>query len=194
MKSPRDFVRDKLPQKLHNDILDFRIFNEADLQYRTAFHLDKEYFQNYWLRNQPRIQVGLTSGTQDVKPDIILFDHKGKPVIALELKCFIDSVNPSPEAIVEKVRHDIEKLKRFQKRHSESKYTFAIIVVRIEDRELHKEVRRAIEKIIRDEEWTKHYFFHHIINTCYTDDDRKRPRYNEWLEQWRIWEKDFSAL
>ena len=194
MKSPRDFVRDKLPQKLHNDILDFRIFNEADFQYRTAFHLDKEYFQNYWLRNQPRIQVGLTSGTQDVKPDIVLFNDKGKPVIALELKCFIDSVNPSPEAIVEKVRHDIEKLKRFQKRHSVSEYTFAIIVVRIEDRELHKEVRRAIEKIIRDEEWTKHYFFHHIINTCYTDDDRKRPRYNEWLEQWRIWEKDFSAL
>ena len=190
MMSFREFVKNKLLKKLVEDIKNFRIFNEADLQYRVAHHLDKKYFKEYWLLNQPKMPVGKKSGRRNRRPDIVLFNKDCSPVAAFELKCFIDK---GEHSVVRRSLKDIEKLKKFGERYLESKNAFAIILVRMDDKDLYTSVQKEFRK--DKEDWMKHYLKVHVINVCRNVKGRKYKWYKaQWLKEYEEWKKDLSRL
>ena len=187
----RDFLRDKLVEKLLEDVKEHRIFNEADMQYRTAVHVDKSCYPDLFLVNQPIIPIGHGRGKYDVKPDIVIFHPEKGPVTAIELKCFLNT-EYNLKSIIEYVWDDIEKLKGFRQRYPNSKNAFAVVFVNVSDTDdywiLDREFRR--EK----EDWMKYYFYPHIINVYCDDNGRKRNWYNKWAADWIGLKEYFSDL
>ena len=192
MYSFRETIKDIVP-KLLEDVQDYRIFNEADMQYRAAHHLDKIcYPADLFLTNQPVIPVGQRRGKTKVKPDIVVFDHKEKPVIAVELKCFIGNVRPRFSTVVDPVWRDIGKLREFRKRYKNSTNAFAIVLVNVEDKELFAQFQKEFST--DREEWMKHYLFIHLANIYCDENGRKRRWHDDWRDKWYNWQKNFSDL
>lgn len=192
MKSYRDYVRDTLTWKLIEDVNYIRIFNEADMQYRAAHHLDKVcYPQDHYLTNQPNIPVGIGRGKNYVKPDIVVFHHSNGPIAAFELKCFLSgSVNIS--TIIDSVWNDIEKLHGFKTRYSDSKYCFAMVLLNIQDKYAFGDIKH---ELCRDkDEWMKHYLFTHVLNIYCTDNGHKRPWYDKWFGEFTSWQEHLNEL
>ena len=134
MASFREIIKNNIVPKLLNDVRDYRIFNEADMQYRAAHHLDKVcYPADLFLTNQPVIPVGRRRGKTNVKPDIVVFHPKAGPVTAVELKCFIGNDSPRFSTVVKPVWQDIVKLREFHKRYENSTNAFAIVLVNVGD-------------------------------------------------------------
>lgn len=189
MKSFREFIKNELLKKLIDDVIDLRIFNEADLQYRAAVHLDKEYFPELYLTNQPVIPIGLTRGTVAAKPDIVIYHHKEGPKTAVELKCFLKHENLSITQIANATWKDIDKLKKFKNRYEKSDNAFAIVLVNLE-KEPYEEIRREFSNA--REEWMKHYLFIHVLNVYCDENGRKRQLYNKWVENMKEWKQYFA--
>jgi len=189
VKSFRDFVKGTLLKKLLDDVKDRRIFNEADLQYRASHHLDKEYYPDLYLTNQPSIPIGRHRGKVPAKPDIVLYDETKGPQVAMELKCFIKQENLSFSAIADAVWKDIDKLGKFCDRYRDSRNAFALVFVNV-GKELYEELGREFSP---REEWMSHYLFIHVVNVLCDSEGRKRNWYNSWLEDMRQWNKYFVA-
>lgn len=193
MASFRETIKNNIIPKLLVDVEQYRIFNEADMQYRAAHHLDKACYPELYLTNQPVIPVGQRRGKTNVKPDIVVFHPEKGPVTALELKCFIGNDNPRFSTIVKPVWQDIEKLHDFRRRYEmSSTNAFAIVLVNVEDRELFAEFQKEFRS--KREEWMSHYLFIHLVNVYCDDNGRKRRWYDKWREEWRNWQKHFSGL
>ncbi|GEM_PF-6400264 len=190
MKSFRDFIKSDLTTKLLGDVKELRIFNEADMQYRAAVHLDKEYFPDLYLTNQPSIPLGRARGTVAAKPDIVIYHHKDGPKTALELKCFLKYENPSATQLADSVWRDVDKLQKFKGRYANSKNAFAVVLVNLE-KEAHEEIQREFSRTSR-EDWMNHYLFIHVLNVYCDENGRKRPWYNEWSEQMTEWKQYFA--
>lgn len=190
MKSFREFVRDRLVDKLLDDVKERRIFNEADLQYRAACHLDKEYYPNLYLTNQPLVPIGITRGTSSARPDIVLYDERCGPRAAFELKCFIKNSNPVASQVVASVWHDVEKLRKFRARYRESQNAFALVLLDV-DLESYKDIQRKFSSSNR-EPWMNHYFFISVINVLCDESGRKRNWYNQWHEEMNQWREYFA--
>jgi hypothetical protein len=173
MRSFRDFIRDSLLKKLIDDVKELRIFNEADLQYRAAVHLDKEYYPDLFLTNQPVIPIGRARGTAAARPDIVLYHHKDGPMAAVELKCFLKHENLSVVQIAKAVWNDVDKLHKFKNRYQNSKSAFAIALVNLE-KEAFEEIQREFSRASR-EDWMNHYLFSHVLNVYCDESGRKRP-------------------
>lgn len=192
MISFREIIKNDIVPKLLNDVRDYRIFNEADMQYRAAHHLDKVCYPDLFLTNQPVIPVGQRRGKTNVKPDIVVFHPKEKPVTAVELKCFIGNDSPRFSTVVDPVWQDIGKLQGFRKRYENSTNAFAVVLVNVEDRELFAGFQKEFST--DREEWMKHYLFIHLVNIYCDENGRKRRWYDDWRAEWRIWQKCFSDL
>lgn len=159
MSSLCEFTSKTLVPLLVQDAREHRIFNEADLQHRAAYHLYDRYVRHYdniYLLNQPSLQIGRGPGAISTKPDIVLADEKG-PFTAIELKCFLQDARPT--AIAAYVWNDVDKLRRFKQRYPLSEYAFAIVVVDVPDvsqfKALHRELHRDRER------WMAHYLKRH---------------------------------
>jgi hypothetical protein len=190
MTSFREFIKSNLTTKLLADVKDLRIFNEADMQYRAAVHLDKEYFPDLYLTNQPSIPLGRTRGTVAAKPDIVIYHHKDGPKTAIELKCFLKYENPSVTQLADLVWKDVDKLRKFKDRYANSKNAFAVALVNLE-KEPYGELQREFSRTNR-EDWMNHYLFIHVVNIFCDENGRKRPWYNEWSEQMNEWKQYFA--
>ena len=132
MTSIRDFVSKQLISSLTYDAKNFRIFNEADLQYRAAYHLDRGYvskFRNFYLLNQPYIRIGKGRGVVSAKPDIVIADVDDEPFSAFELKCYLENADKKVSTISEQVWSDIDHLRKFWLRYPRSERVFAIVLV-----------------------------------------------------------------
>jgi hypothetical protein len=190
MKSFREFIKNDLLDQLIADVRDLRIFNEADLQYRTAFHLDKEYYPELFLTNQPTIPLGRTRGTVPAKPDIVIYHHKEGPKTAVELKCFLKYENPSFALVADSVWKDIDKLRKFKDRYEGSKNAFAIVLVNLE-KNLYEELQKEFSRASR-EDWMNHYLFIHVLNVFCDENGRKRPWYKAWEKDINEWKQYFA--
>lgn len=190
MKSFREFIKSDLTNKLLGDVKGLRIFNEADMQYRAAVHLDKEYFPDLYLTNQPTIPLGKTRGTIAAKPDIVIYHHKDGPKTAIELKCFLKYENPSVTQMADSVWKDVDKLQKFKSRYGNSKNAFAVVLVNLE-REPYEEIQGEFSRTNR-EDWMNHYLFIHVLNVFCDEKGRKRPWYNEWSKQMSEWKQYFA--
>lgn len=180
MSSFRDFIKGTLLKKLETDVKQLRILNEADLQYRTAVYLDKQYHQKYRLTNQPTIRIGRARGTDKARPDIVIYHPEDGVQIAVELKCFMNSDTITIGTIVDQVGEDIDKLRKFKDRHANSKNAFAIVLVDLKTddyKELLKEFKRLRQA------WTKHYLYIHTLNVRCAEDYRKRHWYDNWKQK-----------
>jgi len=164
-----------------DDIKEHRIFNEADMQYRAAVHIDKECYPDLYLTNQPVIPVGRGRGKYEARPDIVIFHPKKGPMAAIELKSFL-YFDYDIKSIIEAVWNDIEKLKRFKARYPESKNTFVVVCVNINDIDDFWEINGEFNG--EKENWMKYYFYPHIINVFCDNNGRKRNWYNKWSEEW----------
>jgi hypothetical protein len=181
MKSFREFIKSDLTSKLLADVRDLRIFNEADMQYRAAVHLDEEYYPDLYLTNQPSIPLGRARGTVAAKPDIVIYHHEDGPKTAIELKCFLKYENPSVTQLSDSVWKDVDKLRKFKDRYGCSKNAFAVVLLNLE-KESYEEIQREFSRANR-EDWMSHYLFIHVLNVFCDENGRKRPWYNEWSEQ-----------
>lgn len=190
MRSFRDFITGTLLKKLIDDVNDLRIFNEADLQYRTAVHFDKEYYPELYLTNQPVIPLGRARGTVTARPDIVIYHHKNGPRTAVELKCLLKYENRSVAQIADAVWKDVDKLQKFKNRYESSKNAFAIVLVNLE-KELYEEMQRETSRTNR-EGWMNHYLFIHVLNVYCDESGRKRPWYNKWAEDMNEWKRYFA--
>lgn len=182
MASLREFAAKTLVPLLVEDARQYRIFNEADLQFRVAYHLHDGYMRHYsnlYLLNQPYLGIGKGRGSVSAKPDIVIADEEG-PFSALELKCFLYDAHPS--SIATKVWADIDQLRKFKQKYPDSEYAFALVLVDVPDiaefKELHRELHRDREG------WMKHYLRRHVINLYCDENFRKRNRYDAWAEKW----------
>lgn len=192
MKSFRDYVSNVFLDKLLDDVKEIRIFNEADMQYRAAHHLDKVCYPDLYLTNQPIIPVGRGRGKNNVKPDIVIFHHTKGPVAAIELKCFVGKANEHVSKIIDYVWRDIEKLMNFKSRYQDSNNTFAIVLVNNQDNDCVDAIKKELGR--QKEEWMKHYLFTHIINVYCNENGRKRPWYDQWKKEFESWNKYFGEL
>lgn len=186
MTSFREFIKSNMMIKLLADVRNLRILNEADMQYRIAFHLDKEYFPDLHLINQPSILLGKTSGTVTAKPDIVIYHPKEGPKTAIELKCLLKHENASVTQLANSVWRDVDKLRKFKDRYANSKNAFAVILVNLQ-KEPYGELQREFSRTNR-EDWMNHYLFIHVLNVFCNEIGRKRPWYNEWAEQMNEWQ------
>lgn len=173
-----------------DDVKDRRIFNEADLQYRAAYHLDREYFPDLYLTNQPTISIGRARGTITAKPDIVVYHDVKGPVTAFELKCFLKHDRAPVSFLVENVWRDLDKLRKFQARYPDSKNAFAIVFLNLADGSAFAELKR---ELTAREEWMSHYLFIHILNVFCDENGRKRPWYNRWHEEMNHWKRYFAG-
>lgn len=191
MKSFRDFVRDDLREKLLIDVKDRRIFNEADLQYRAALHLDKEYYPDLYITNQPNIPIGKTRATTPAKPDIVIWHDADGPRTAVELKCFLKYDNVSLTFVIDSVWKDVDKLQKFRSRYQDSKNAFALVFVNV-GKDAYLDLQREFSRIAR-EDWMSHYLFIHVVNVFCDESGRKRHWYNEWHEEMVQWKHYFAG-
>lgn len=182
MASLREFTANTLAPLLIEDARRHRIFNEADLQHRTAYHLYDRYvrhYENVYLLNQPYLQIGKGRGATSAKPDVVIADENG-PFSAFELKCFLE--DPRPTAIMSHVWSDIDQLRKFKQKYPASEYAFALVLVDVPDidefKALDRELRRDRER------WMKHYLKRHVLNLYCNDSFRRRTRYDAWAEKW----------
>jgi hypothetical protein len=182
MSSLREFAANTLAPLLVEDARQHRIFNEADLQFRAAYHLYDGYvrrYNNLYLLNQPYLEIGKGRGAASAKPDIVIADEDG-PFSALELKCFLYAARPT--AIASQVWADIDQLRKFKQKYPESEYAFALVLVDAPDVDEFKALHRELH---RDrEQWMKHYLRRHVINLYCDENFRKRTRYDAWAEKW----------
>lgn len=190
MKSFRDFVREDLLRKLLDDVKDSRIFNEADLQYRAAYHLDREYYPRLYLTNQPTISIGRARGTTTAKPDIVIYHDVDGPVTAFELKCFLKHDRAAISLIASHVWRDLEKLRKFKARYQYSKNAFAVVFLNVADGGAFRELRK---ELTAREDWMSHYLFIHVVNVFCDDNGRKRPWYDRWQEEMNHWKLYFAG-
>lgn len=183
MSSLREFVSKELVPSIVADAKALRIFNEADLQYRTAHHIDQKYvkrFSNIYLLNQPYIRIGKGPSTVSAKPDLVLVDTARKPITAFELKCFLE--NPSISTVVNKVWEDIENLGKIKQRYPDTEYAFAIVLVDVADTVQYEQLVKEFKR--QRESWMAHYLRIHLINMYCDENLRKRNRYDAWAELW----------
>lgn len=182
MASLREFTAKTLVPLVIDDARQHRIFNEADLQQRAAYHLYDGYvrqYNNVYLLNQPFIRIGKGRGASDAKPDIVIADDNG-PFAAFELKCFLEDARLS--AILDYVWSDIDQLRKFKQRYPQSDCAFAFVLVDVPDIDEFKALLRELQ---RDREpWMTHYLRRHIINLYCDENLRKRTRYDAWAEKW----------
>jgi hypothetical protein len=183
--SIKQFVSKELVPRITQDARNFRIFYEADLQYRAAYHLDHRYvsgFNNVYLLNQPYTWIGRGRGVKNVKPDIVIVDRDEGPYTAFELKSYLEGADKKVPTIYDNVWKDIKKLKRFKDRYPNSEGAFAIVLVDVTDvsayRTLVTELRRAKEP------WMAHYLRVEVINLFCDNNFRTRTRYKLWAEEW----------
>ena len=116
MASLRDYVSNGLVPAITEDARKLRIFNEADLQFRVAYHLERGYVTrtpNLYLLNQPFIRIGTGRGAARAKPDIVIADEHG-PLFAFELKCYFENAHQKLSTIVDSVLDDIDQLRKFR--------------------------------------------------------------------------------
>lgn len=182
MSSLREFAAKTLVPLLVEDAREHRIFNEADLQHRAAYHLYDRYvrrFDNLYLLNQPYLQIGKGRGATSAKPDIVIADEDG-PFSAFELKCFLQV--SSITAVAGHVWSDIDQLRKFKQKYRESEYAFALVLVDVPDvaefKALHRELHRDREP------WMTHYLRRHVVNLYCDENYRKRTRYDARAEKW----------
>lgn len=185
----REFVKNDLLRRLLDDVNDERIFNEADLQYRAAHHLDREYFPKLFLANQPTIPIGRGRATAPAKPDIVLYHPDYGPQTAIELKCFLKHETPTFSVIADAVWRDADKLRKFRARYEDSRNAFAIALVDV-NKDLYLELRREFGAT--REEWMTHYLFVHVLNVFCDDNGRKRNWYNNWKQKMNEWKQFFA--
>jgi hypothetical protein len=190
MTAFREFIKSDLTSSLLEDVKELRIFTEADMQYRAAVHLDKEYYPDLYVINQPRIRVGRAGGTIGAKPDIVIYHPKDGPQTAIELKCFLKDDNRSVAQIAGSVRKDVDKLRKFKDRYTNGKNAFAVVLVNLE-KEPYNELLREFSRTSR-EDWMNHYFFIHVVNVFCDGNGRKRRWYNDWSEQMTEWRTYFA--
>lgn len=185
MTSIREFVSKQLISNITDDVRDFRIFNEADLQYRAAYHLDRGYVsksRDFYLLNQPYVRIGRGRGAAGAKPDIVIADLNDEPFSAFELKCYLEGADEKVSTISAQVWADIDQLRKFQQRYPRSEMAFAIVLVDIPE-------ILAYETLVKDfnrnrESWMTHYLQVHVINIYCDENLRKRTRYEQWADQW----------
>jgi hypothetical protein len=182
MSSLREFAAKTLVPHLVEDARRHRIFNEADLQSRTAYHLYDDYVRHYdnlYLLNQPFMQIGKGRGVVSAKPDIVVADEKG-PFSAFELKCFLEDARAT--TIAGYVKSDIDQLRKFKQKYPNSEHTFAVVMVDIPDVDEFKKLHRELNR--DSEPWMAHYLRRHVINLYCDENYRKRSRYDSWAEKW----------
>ncbi len=185
MSSAREFVANELVPSLIEDAKELRIFNEADLQYWTAYHIFRDYVRkhpNTYLLNQPYIRIGKGRGATSARPDLVIADSKQGPITAIELKCFLEDADLKFTTIRDKVWEDIEALRKFKQRFDKSEYAFAIIMIDVTDIHLYNNLCKEFDR--EKESWMKHYLKVHLINMFCDEDGRKRTRYEDWAEGW----------
>lgn len=180
--SLREFTAKTLVPALVDDARRHLIFNEADLQHRTSYHLYRGYvrqYDNVYLLNQPTLRIGKGPGATTAKPDIVVADEDG-PCSAFELKCFLGEM--PVKTIANYVWDDIDQLRKFKQKYSQSQHACALVVVDVPDVEEFKGLDRELR---RDREpWMSHYLQRHIINLYCDENYRKRSRYEDWAEKW----------
>lgn len=185
MSSIREFTSKTLIPLLVEDARRHCIFNEADLQQRTAYHLYDRYIRkcaNVRLLNQPYLRIGMGRGSVDAKPDIVLTDDDGHPFCAFELKCFLE--RRAISSIAKHVWGDISQLQRFKRKYGSTEYVFALVMVNLPDVNEFKLLRR---ELYRDKEpWMSHCLRLHMVNLYCDQNLRKRVRYDEWAARWSL--------
>lgn len=185
MPSLKQFVPNILVPRITEDAREVRILNEADLQYRAAYHLDQwivRSFTNVYLLNQPYIRIGKGRGAISAKPDIVVADTESGPFSAFELKCYLEDGDKKVSTICDNVWADIGQLKKFRQRYPDSEGAFAIVLVDVQDvsafRALNKELHR------HKEPWMAHYLRVYVSNLFCDENFRKRTRYERWADEW----------
>jgi hypothetical protein len=179
MSSIREFVTKKLEPMILKDAKEIRIFNEADLQMRTAHHILRKFIAddtNCILRNQPSMRVGRGRGTISVKPDILICDGKG-PLAAFELKCHLDGADQKIPSIMSGIAADIDVLRRLSQRFA-VEYVFSIVLLNIADPNAFEELERNFTRA--REPWMSHQFRLHLI-----DFRRTIRSFDEWEKRWQ---------
>ena len=185
-KSLKQFVSKVLVPRITDDAKKFRILNEADLQYRAAYHLDRRYVSQYndvYLVNQPYSWIGHGRGVKIAKPDIMIVDRREGPFSAFELKCYLEDADKKVPTICDNVWEDIKQLQRFKQRYREkSECAFAIVLVDIPDESAH---RVLVKELNRDKDpWMAHYLRVAVINLFCDENFRQRRGYKQWAEEW----------
>lgn len=185
MQSIKQFVPKELIPRITDDAREVRILNEADMQYRAAYHLDQRYvsrFTNVFLLNQPYIRIGHGRGVTAAKPDIVLADNQDGPFTAFELKCYLDDGDKKVSTIRDHVWADIDQLKRFKQRYRKSEAAFAIVLVDVQDISAFRELGREFHRV--KEPWMAYYLRICVINLFCDENFRKRTRYEKCAEEW----------
>jgi hypothetical protein len=185
MQSLKQFVSKELVPRITDDARKFRILYEADLQYRTAYHLDQRYvsqFDNVYLLNQPYIRIGHGRGVTNAKPDIVIVDRKEGPFSALELKSYLEDADKKVPTICDNVWKDIKKLERFKHRYRNSEGAFAIVLVDVTDVSAYRALVKELHRV--KEPWMAHYLRVEVINLFCDENFRQRTRYEQWAEEW----------
>lgn len=187
MSSIKEFVSKVLKPAIIKDAKEFRIFNEADLQTRVAYHLQKGYirkYRNYYLLNQPTTRIGKGRGAAPARPDLVICEFNGGPnplaLAAFELKCYLEDADVKLPTIQSGILADIEALRKFDQRFAKSgnEYVFAIALLDIEDEEKFKELDKEFKR--NREEWMNNFLKVHLINMR----TEIRRGYDQWAEQW----------
>lgn len=184
MASLRDYVSNGLVPAITEDARKLRIFNEADLQFRVAYHLERGYVAHapgLYLLNQPFIRIGAGRGAVRAKPDIVIADEQG-PFFAFELKCYFENTHQKLSTIIDSVLDDIDQLRKFKLRFKGSQYGFALVMVDIPDVDAHRTLVSALPP--RKEPWMAHFLKVHVVNLYCDENHRKRTRYEQWSDDW----------
>ena len=183
MSSIKEFVAKTLCPALIEDTRRHRIFNEADHQARTSYHLQKGYVERHeggYLLHEPHIAIGRGRGTTKAKPDIMMCDFRDGPwpFAAIELKCYLEDTDTKVPTIFKNLSDDIENLKKAGHRFETLKNVFSIALLDMEDTDQFNTMSREFRRITED--WQKHFLKVHLINMR---SEIKRG-YDRWADEW----------
>ena len=167
--SMHSYIMEELPEEIVGDIKDLYIFNEADLQSRVYFRLQRTLNKmktQRLLLNKPSYYK---RGRNIFYPDFVVIDKYGNPKAAMELK-FVQ-----PDRKPQYPKKEMKNFKKFKTTNEKIKKAYFMFIY---DRDKLYD--------IPFEQWMKHYFFSIPINMRRNSSRRLRYRYYEWRDNWEL--------